>query len=205
VAAKDYYSVLGISRGEAPEGVRAAFRSLAKRYHPDRAGAESAERFREIHEAYAVLSDPRQRGAYDTRPTSQQRPIPFGRTRTRSWPEPLIPRPFEGPRGAPAPRAEPFRQRSVLSAEVLMTPAEADAGATMTLTVPCGRRCSACAGARGFGPLSCELCSSSGVVPGELTVAVDLPPMTSAHATYDVMVDEHIGLVLHLDVRVAES
>jgi len=63
---QDYYQVLGVSRNASDEEIKKAFRRLAKQYHPDRnreAGAE--ERFKEINEAYQVLSDPEKRRRYD--------------------------------------------------------------------------------------------------------------------------------------------
>jgi len=64
---KDYYQVLGVSRGASTEEIRKAYRKLAMQYHPDRnpddKGAE--ERFKEINEAYQVLSDPQKRAHYD--------------------------------------------------------------------------------------------------------------------------------------------
>lgn len=64
---KDYYQILGIARDASERDVRRAFRSLAAKHHPDRnpgdAGAE--ERFKEINEAYTVLSDPEKRRFYD--------------------------------------------------------------------------------------------------------------------------------------------
>jgi molecular chaperone DnaJ len=65
---RDYYEVLGLPRNADLKTIKDAFRQLALRYHPDRnkeAGAE--ERFKEIAEAYAVLSDPKKRGDYDAR------------------------------------------------------------------------------------------------------------------------------------------
>ncbi len=66
-AYKDYYQVLGIARDASEKDVRRAFRSLAAKHHPDRnrddPGAE--ERFKEINEAYTVLSDPEKRKVYD--------------------------------------------------------------------------------------------------------------------------------------------
>ena len=66
-ADRDYYAALGILPDAADVVVRAAFRALAQRYHPDRCDArESAHaRMCELNEAYAVLSDPAQRRAYD--------------------------------------------------------------------------------------------------------------------------------------------
>jgi molecular chaperone DnaJ len=63
---RDYYEVLGIDRGASTDEIRRAFRSLAKEYHPDVNKSPDAEaKFKEINEAYAVLSDPERRAAYD--------------------------------------------------------------------------------------------------------------------------------------------
>lgn len=77
VAAKDYYKVLGVDRKATPEQVKAAFRKLARKYHPDtNLGDATAERhFKEISEAYDVLSDPKKRAEYDN-PASQPRNAP---------------------------------------------------------------------------------------------------------------------------------
>jgi molecular chaperone DnaJ len=67
-ARRDYYEVLGVPRDADPAAIKNAFRTLALRYHPDRnkePGAE--ERFKEIAEAYAVLSDSKKRAEYDAR------------------------------------------------------------------------------------------------------------------------------------------
>jgi molecular chaperone DnaJ len=63
---QDYYQVLGVPRNASDEEIKSAFRRLAKQYHPDRnkeLGAE--EKFKEINEAYQVLSDPEKRRKYD--------------------------------------------------------------------------------------------------------------------------------------------
>lgn len=63
---RDYYEVLGVPRDANERTIKDAFRQLALRYHPDRNKAPDAEeRFKEIAEAYAVLSDPKKRAAYD--------------------------------------------------------------------------------------------------------------------------------------------
>ncbi|MER7817364.1 DnaJ C-terminal domain-containing protein [Streptomyces sp. NPDC096153] len=64
--ARDYYDVLGVGRGASPDEIQAAFRKLARRHHPDvNKEPEAEERFREINEAYGVLSDPDTRRRYD--------------------------------------------------------------------------------------------------------------------------------------------
>jgi molecular chaperone DnaJ len=67
-AQRDYYEVLGVSRDADAKAIKDAFRQLALRYHPDRSKEPSAEeKFKEIAEAYAVLSDPKKRANYDAR------------------------------------------------------------------------------------------------------------------------------------------
>jgi DnaJ-class molecular chaperone len=64
---KDHYAVLGVARDADPDVVRAAYRALAKKFHPDAVAgnAETASRFREISDAYSVLSRTEQRAIYD--------------------------------------------------------------------------------------------------------------------------------------------
>ncbi len=65
-ARRDYYDVLGVQRSASAEDVKKAFRRLAMQYHPDRNSEDGAEaRFKEIGEAYEVLSDQEKRSAYD--------------------------------------------------------------------------------------------------------------------------------------------
>jgi len=66
MADRDYYEILGIPRDASPDNLKGAFRRLAQQYHPDVNKAPDAEeRFKEINEAYAVLSDAEKRAAYD--------------------------------------------------------------------------------------------------------------------------------------------
>lgn len=64
---KDYYNVLGLSRSASPDEIRKAYRKLAMQYHPDRnpGDKQAEERFKDINEAYQVLSDPQKRARYD--------------------------------------------------------------------------------------------------------------------------------------------
>lgn len=63
---KDYYEVLGVSKDASDADIKSAFRKLAKKYHPDICKEPDAEeKFKEVQEAYAVLSDPAKRKQYD--------------------------------------------------------------------------------------------------------------------------------------------
>ena len=66
MAKRDYYEVLGVSRGASEEDVRKAFRKKAMEYHPDRnKNPDAEEKFKEVNEAYQVLIDSQKRGRYD--------------------------------------------------------------------------------------------------------------------------------------------
>jgi curved DNA-binding protein len=76
VAYKDYYSVLGVSKGASEEEIKKAFKKLARKYHPDINKEKGAEdKFKEINEAYTVLSDPEKRSFYDS----------YGKSGGSSW------------------------------------------------------------------------------------------------------------------------
>ncbi len=62
---KDYYQILGIQKGASDADIKSAFRKLAQKYHPDKKGGDEAK-FKEVSEAYSVLSDSKRRAEYDT-------------------------------------------------------------------------------------------------------------------------------------------
>ena len=77
---RDYYEVLGVSKKASNSEIKKAFRSLARKYHPDKnQGDEEAEAlFKEVQEAYAILSNEEQRRQYDTFGHNRPDGNPFG-------------------------------------------------------------------------------------------------------------------------------
>jgi DnaJ-class molecular chaperone len=77
---KDYYKILGVAKSTNAEDLKKAYRKLARKYHPDvNPGDKTAEaRFKEINEAYEVLSDPEKRHKYDTLGPNWQEQFGFG-------------------------------------------------------------------------------------------------------------------------------
>ena len=63
---KDYYEVLGVSKTASAAEIKSAYRKLALKWHPDRnKSSESEEKFKQINQAYQVLSDPKKKELYD--------------------------------------------------------------------------------------------------------------------------------------------
>ena len=73
-ATPDYYKMLGVARDATPEQIKKAYRKLAREYHPDAGGDD--EKFKDVNEAYEVLSDEKKRKLYDQYGTANENQIP---------------------------------------------------------------------------------------------------------------------------------
>ncbi len=223
---RDYYLILGVTRTESPSGIRAAFRQLAKRYHPERIGSHGARFFQEILTAYQVLSDPEKRRLYDQGlfhaegRTAEQRGviiIDSGTQLTPAVPEPMpllrgfetICPPFEEilervlrnfTRTA-APREEPVRSFNV---QVVLSPDEAARGGLALITVPVFYPCPLCGGSGEDWLFPCAPCRGQGMLEEEETVRVQIPPLVRDYTLVEVPV-RGLGihnLYLRLSIRV---
>jgi molecular chaperone DnaJ len=165
---RDYYEVLGVARGCTAEELKKSYRKLAMQYHPDRnqgdKGAE--ERFKEIGEAYSVLSDPEKRQRYDAFGHAGDQVPDFGGFSFDSAFD-LFDMFFGGgARGRGRSRTGPQRG-SDLRMNLEITFEEAVHGATRTVEVPRADTCPECKGngsEPGHSPVTCTQCNGSGQV-----------------------------------------
>ncbi len=179
--AKDYYSVLGVSRGSSPEELKRAYRKLALQYHPDKPTGNE-EKFKEINEAYQVLSDPEKRQRYDQFGTADG----AGGMGYGAWGAPFDPfevfqREFGGLedllgglfRGAfrTRPGARVAEQGDDRATAVTISFEEMVRGAQRDLTLERLRTCQKCGGngaEPGTNVVTCATCSGTGVIERQL-------------------------------------
>ena len=176
MAARDPYEVLGVPRTASADEVKKAYRKLAREHHPDANGgdAKAEERFKEVQEAYDVLSDPEKRKQYDA----------FGRTGAVGG---GAGGPFQNVRfedadfdlsdllggiggifGRRGGRARPRAERGVdLESHVRLSFDDALRGVTVRVPVEVETACHRCGGSRaeqGTAPRTCPDCGGSGVI-----------------------------------------
>jgi molecular chaperone DnaJ len=174
---KDYYEVLGVGKQASADEVKKAYRNLARKYHPDvNKEAGSADKFKEINEAYQVLSDPQKRSQYDYfgQAGGPQgaggfggfEGFDFGGAGNFGDFGDLFDMFFGGRQGAARHRGGP-EQGEDLRLDLRITLAEAAKGVDKELEVPHYVACTACrgSGARpGTTPVKCTTCQGSGQV-----------------------------------------
>lgn len=170
MAARDYYSDLGVSRSATPDEIKQAFRKLALKHHPDRnLGDKSAEeRFKRIGEAYNVLSDSKARAAYDRGGEEQVR-VDTGFHGFQSSQEVFgrFGDLFGDLFGDRVWRETPTPERGAdLQIELPLSLEEAAEGGRKTLTLEVPGKCTDCGGtgAEGGAVRTCSACRGSGYV-----------------------------------------
>ena len=181
---KTYYMILGVSSTESDKGIRAAYRDLAKRLHPDVAGEQATRSFQEVSEAYAVLSDPQRRSEYNEELTRAEDGGIV--TVRRSPPERLVREPvtIPGNREGLFPSYEAIHDRFLrnftgigvpkserlesLTFEVLLTPEEAIFGCVVPVGVPVFYH------------------QRQGMIEREEQLRIRIPPMTPSGSIYQI-------------------
>lgn len=166
---RDYYEVLGVEREAGADEIKKAYRSRARDVHPDTSDHEDAEeRFKELNEAYEVLSDADKRANYDRFGTAEPQGFPGG----YGYADPfgggvgdLFSVIFEGMAGGGRQQVRP--EGRDMSAQVVVTLGEAASGVSKQVTYTRVAPCSTCEGsgaAEGGTVRTCPVCQGSGQV-----------------------------------------
>jgi molecular chaperone DnaJ len=167
--ARDYYAILGIRRDASADEVKKAYRRLARELHPDvNPDPETQERFKEITQAYEVLSDPKKREMYDlgADPFATAAGPGAGAGFGAGFPFSDIMDAFFGTGGSRGPRSRARRGRNA-TLRVDLELAETAFGTTRELTVDTAVVCPTCTGAgtaAGTHPDTCDMCNGRGEV-----------------------------------------
>jgi DnaJ-class molecular chaperone len=201
---KDYYKILGVARGASTDEIKKAFRKLARKYHPDvNPGDKKAEeKFKEINEAYEVLSDPEKRQKYDTLGPNWQeqfgpgfagagtrRSYRYGGGRSTyefdtmgpsgfsDFFEALFGRSGSGGAGMRNGMRQDMRRRAGDNIEqpVEVTLQEAYVGGSRTFSIQSTEVCPTCQGTGEAGNRPCSNCSGQGMVPRNKRIQVKIP------------------------------
>ena len=197
MAGKDYYNILGVKRGASEQEIKRAYRRLARKHHPDvNPGDKSAEaRFKEINEAYEVLSDKEKHQKYDQYGDQWQYADQFARAGGQQSPfrdssqggapsfefdgdvDSLFGDLFRGFRTGTSSgrRVRPKRGRD-LEYAIEVTLEEAYHGTTRVLNLQSQKPCSSCGGTGRIQNLPCSVCRGAGVVPHSQQLEVKIPP-----------------------------
>jgi len=197
MAGKDYYNMLGINRNASEQEMKRAYRRLARKHHPDvNPGDKSAEtKFKEINEAYEVLSDKEKRQKYDRFGDQWQHADLFAKAGAQQTPfrdfnqsgaqgfhfeegdlESLFGNLFQGSRtGTYSRRARPRRGQNV-DYPVEVTLEEAYHGTNRILSIESEQVCPSCSGTGQIQNALCSACRGSGAVAGMKRLEVKIPP-----------------------------
>lgn len=204
---KDYYVILGVSRTESALGIRAAYRALARRFHPDRVGPSATRHFQLLNEAYHVLSDHDRRRAYDLglthmgdATTARREPVPT--PSRQAAPEPLVPDHSASIShfGVEGPALEsvfhrfadsfPLRSRRArlrpVHFDVNLPRHQAFLGGVISFAVPVFYPCIQCRGDGWFASAPCRRCEGAGLAEDHERVSIAIPPMVRDGTIFEV-------------------
>nr|WP_062340536.1 molecular chaperone DnaJ [Herbidospora sakaeratensis] len=191
---KDYYGVLGVPKTATPEEIKKAYRKLARQYHPDanKGNKETEEKFKEVSEAYDILSDVKRRKEYDEarslfgsglggynrggRPGQGQQGFDFGdlfggTAQAGDRIGDIFGGLFNRGGGPKANTAGRARRGQDIESEVTLSFAESIDGATVSLRLTSSSACPACSGTgakAGTTPRVCPTCDGTGAASRNL-------------------------------------
>lgn len=163
--AKDYYKILNVSKDASQEDIKKAFRKLARKYHPDLNPGDktSEEKFKEINEAYAVLSDPQKRSEYDNVGTTFEG---FEGFRNFNFKETFDFGDIFGDLFSSVKTDSKYARGEDIYAGVELTLEEAFKGVTKTITFTRTVNCDACGGSGAESYKECDKCKGTGTLKG---------------------------------------
>lgn len=220
---QDLYVVLGISPWANQEAIRSAYRALAKRYHPDRVGPTRSSRFREVNQAYRVLSDSEGRRTHD-RELDRVAAEP-------SDAEPLAGRPAAEPLRAEGLSWRSFRllrpsrddefldwtarhlterhlpksgRRRPIDVEVVLSRDEAVRGGILPIQIPAVSSCPLCGGTGRDWSALCGHCGGEGAVEEPRRLALRIPRFVRDGTVWATPLLD-TGLDLCIQVRIDPS
>ena len=197
MAKKDYYEALGVKREASEREIKQAYRKLARKYHPDvNPGDNTAEaKFKEINEAYEVLSDKDKRAKYDRFGDKWQYADQFAQAGYQGAPSwdfsqggatsfrfeggdlgSLFEELFRGSRAGTYTRRAYSRRGQDIEHPVEVTLEEVYHGATRRLNLEVGEPCASCGGSGLIQNVPCSVCRGSGVVSRLKRLEVKIPP-----------------------------
>lgn len=205
----DHYTILGLTRTSGRAEIRRAYRLLALRHHPDRAGPDGTATFQRIAEAYRVLSDPILRSTYDAM---------YEPGRGEAPPRPVeTPGPGATKHKSHAPAASLIaRLCGTLSAlesrhivrvhpsgliDLYVHTDEARAGGVSAITLPLTIPCPTCGGIAGHATVWCRRCQFEGSVVEDVTLCVPIPPHAPDGLTFNLEL-ERLGDLPPMAVRI---
>ncbi len=170
--AKDYYEVLGVDKSASADDIKKAYRTLAKKYHPDlnNHSAEAEEKFKEVNEAYSVLSDPEKKSNYDTYGSADGAQGFGGGGYSGGFGgfEDIFESVFGGGFGGSSTRRQTGPQKGAdIQYDLTITFEEAVFGCKKTIEVIRNEKCTECGGTGGkpgTEPVTCTACNGTGEI-----------------------------------------
>ncbi len=202
---KDYYFILGVSKGATKDRIKKAYRDKAKKYHPDSGGTEISElKFKEIQKAYETLSDKNRRAVYDTKLSHQIHPCPSYRIKKSAKNQTVIRNSllskrsivdefFGGLLVGNYASGDKESGNKDLAIEMILDPSEAQEGGLFPLIVPVLEHCTNCGQPGIQFPFICTNCMGRGYIQTERGFSISIPPNTK-HGTEVIIPLDDIGL-----------